>query len=152
MDDDKIQELQKQAREMLDKRNFERFRTRLQVRYRQLGETEVATLLHDGSYAPTSSEKGRSKETKDLFKVITDDVSQGGLRIVSPVPIAIGVVMAVELHLPEIPLPIAALAEVVWISENPGGGHACGLRFTQINKTDLTKLERFLLLQKPASS
>jgi hypothetical protein len=152
MDDDQIEALQRKAREILDKRNYDRFRTQLQVRFRPLGASEAAGLLNNGNFTPTTSEKGRTKETKNLFKVMTEDVSQGGLRISSPQPIAVGVILAVDLQLPQIPLPISALAEVVWTSDKTPEGCACGLRFTQINKSDLSKLERFLLLQRNSGS
>ena len=151
MDDDQIEALQKKAREILEKRNFERFRAKLQVRYRPISGSELAALERESHFSATTSEKGRTRETKELFKVFSEDVSEGGMRINTDIQLDTASRVLVELHLPDLPLPVSAIAEVMWSRPVEGGGFACGLKFDQINKSELSKLERYLLLQRKSA-
>jgi len=55
-----------------------------------------------------------------------------------------------QISLPDVPVPLNAIAEVRWC-EAVGSGWVSGLKFLTISKSDLDKVERYLILQKRAA-
>jgi hypothetical protein len=149
MPDDDLAAMQQQAKDMLDKRRFERMKSGLQIKYRVVGATEEATLMKEGGYGAPEAFKANTPESKDFNKVVTEDVSVGGLRINTPSPLPVGTRLWVQLTLPEVPIPVNAIAEVRW-STRAGSLCNSGLKFESISKTDIEKVERYLFLQKRA--
>ena len=143
-----IDEIQKRAKEFLDKRRFERFKAGLQVRFRVIGAGEKQTLLGSSGYTAPGAFMAKAAELKDLKQVLSEDISLGGLRLATPLALPLGVDLWINLGLPEIPIPMNAIATVMWSRPHPSGGYQNGLQFTAINQADLATVESFVAHQK----
>jgi hypothetical protein len=147
--------LQALAKQTLEQRRYERMRASLTLKYRLLGADEAAALAKQGAYVAPDAFKGNTAETRDFNKLasedsaVSEDISLGGLKLSTPLPLAEGTHLWLELQLPEVPIPVSATAEVRWCRE-ADGQWSSGLKFSGISKTDLDKVERFLVLQKRA--
>lgn len=139
-----------QAKEIMEKRRYERLRAGLQISYRAVGPTEEATLVKTGGYGAPDAFSSRTAEIKDFNKVVSEDVSLGGLRINTPRPLPTGMRLWVQVSLPDVPIPVNAIAAVMW-SRQAGSLCSSGLKFESISKLDLEKVERYLMLQKKAA-
>jgi hypothetical protein len=144
-------EVQKAAREILEKRRFERMRSGLQIKYRPVGPTEEATLVKQGGYAAPEAFKANTVEIHDFNKVVSEDISLGGVRISTPTPLPEGMRLWLQVGIPGVPIPVNAIAEVRW-SRQAGSLCSSGVKFESISKADLDKVERFLALQKRAAA
>jgi hypothetical protein len=147
---DEMEAMQKMAQDALDKRRFERMKAGLQIKYRAVGPSEEATLVKQGGYAAPEAFHSHTSEIKDFNKVVSEDVSLGGLRISTPVPLPEGTRLWLQVSIPEVPIPVNAIARVQW-SRSAGSLCSSGLKFESISKSDLDKVERYLVLQKRAS-
>jgi hypothetical protein len=139
--------LGKIAKDILDKRRYERMRAGLQIRYRTLGATEEVVLKRQGGYVTPDTFKASTLEIRDLNKVTCADTSLGGLKISTQSPLPLGTRLWLQVGMPGVPISINAIGEVCWSSAN-GTNSSCGLRFDCISKTDLDKVESFLMLQR----
>lgn len=148
MEDD-LQKMQDAAKAALEQRRFERLRAGIQVKYRPVVASEEELLVKQGGYAAPESFKPNTTEVRDFNKVVSDDVSLGGLKIAAPTAMPDGTRLWLQLSLPDAPIPINAIAEVRW-SKPEGGQFSHGLKFVSVSKPDLDKVERFLVLQKRA--
>jgi c-di-GMP-binding flagellar brake protein YcgR len=147
--DDELAKMQEAAKAALEQRRFERLRAGLQIKYRPVGTDEEAVLVKQGGYAAPEAFKANTPEIKDFNKVVTEDISLGGLKIGAAAPMPTGTRLWLQISLPDAPIAINAIAEVRW-SKPEGGQHAHGLKFVSVSKPDLDKVERFLVLQKRA--
>lgn len=141
-----IDDIQRRAAEVLNQRVHERFKASLQVRYRSVGQDEKKNLLKNGSYSTPGAFLARAAETQELHYVVSEDLSKGGLRVSTPQPLPARSELWVNLKLPSVPVPVNALAEVVW-TRTAGPSWASGLRFFSINDNDIESVEKFLALQ-----
>ena len=144
-----LDDMHKVAQEALDKRRFERMKAGLQIKFRPVGPSEESTLVKQGGYAAPESFASHTAEIKDFNKVVTEDVSLGGLRITTPNRLPEGTRLWLQLSLPDVPIPVNAIAEVRW-TKPLGSASSSGLKFESISKSDLDKVERYLVLQKRA--
>ena len=94
--------------------------------------------------------KANTPEIHDFNKVVSEDVSLGGLRINTPFPVPEGTRLWLQINIPEVPIAVNAIAEVRW-SRKAGSLCSSGLKFNSISKADLDKVERYLTLQKKAA-
>jgi hypothetical protein len=145
-----IEDVAKAARENLEKRRFERMKAGLQIKWRPVTAGEEATLVKAGGYAAVESFHSHTAEITDFNKVISEDVSLGGLKISTAMSMPIGTRLWVQISLPDVPVPVNAIAEVRWC-ESVASAFLSGLKFLTISKSDLDKVERYLVLQKRAS-
>jgi hypothetical protein len=147
-----MDEIQKRAREFLEKRRYERFKTSLQVRFRVISPEEKASLFKSGGFANPAGFSAEASEIQDLKQVLTEDISLGGLRIATPQAMPQGIDLWINLGFPEAPMPVSALAKVMWSRPAPGGGtYYSGLQFAAINQQDLAKVEGYLRLRNKKS-
>lgn len=79
--------------------------------------------------------QGNIDSDTDALPFMTQDVSAGGMRIVSASPLETGDIGAVELDIPEAGLP-RLIAEVVRSGELEDGRHASSLRFMDMSPDD----------------
>lgn len=147
--DDELAKMQEAAKAALEQRRFERLRSSLQIKYRLVVPEEEKLLVQQGGYAAPEAFKANTPEIKDFNKVVTEDISLGGLKIGAPMAMPNGTRLWLQISLPEAPIPINAIAEVRW-SRPEGGQFAHGLKFVSVSKPDLDKVERYLVLQKRA--
>lgn len=135
----------------IEKREFERIATRIKVSYQIIADSEVERLMVGNSYQDISLGDTRDMKVKDVMTVVTENISVGGLMIVGEQPFKVGTSMNLSLQLPQTPLPLKCLAVVVRGSEAPKGGlYSAGVRFLAINKDDVAKIQRYIVLQKRA--
>lgn len=149
MPEDDLEAMQRAAKEALDKRRFERMKAGLQIKYRAVGPSEEATLVSQGGYGAPEAFKANTPEIKDFNKVVTEDVSAGGMKISTAAPLPVGTRLWLQVSIPEVPIAVNAMAEVRW-STRAGSLCTSGLKFVSISKADLDKVERYLMLQKRA--
>ena len=144
-----LDDMQRRAKEILDQRRFERMKAGLQIKYRAVGASEEATLIKQGGYGAPEAFHANTPEIKDFNKVVTEDLSIGGMKIATPAPLPVGTRLWLQVTLPEVPISVNAMAEVRWTTT---AGSLCtsGVKFESISKADLDKVERFLMLQKRA--
>lgn len=148
MEDD-LQKMQEAAKAALEQRRFERLRSSLQIKYRMVVPEEEKLLVQQGGYAAPEAFKANTPEIKDFNKVVTEDISLGGLKIGAAMAMPNGTRLWLQISLPDAPIAINAIAEVRW-SKPEGGQFAHGLKFVSVSKPDLDKVERYLVLQKRA--
>jgi len=145
----------KLAKQDLEHRRFERMRASLSIKYRLIAAQEEDALTKQGAYVAPKTYKANTAETRDFNKLasednaVSEDISLGGLKITTPVALAEGTRLWVEIGMPDVPIPVSALAEVRWCRPVDGRWNS-GLKFSGISKSDLEKVERFLVLQKRA--
>jgi PilZ domain len=144
-----LDDMQQAAKNALDQRRFERMKAGLQIKYRAVGPSEEATLVKQGGYGLPEAFHANTPEIKDFNKVVTEDLSVGGVKIATAAPLPVGTRLWLQMTVPEVPISINAMAEVRWSTKN---GSLCtsGLKFESISKADLDKVERYLILQKRA--
>lgn len=144
-----LEDMQAQAKAMLEQRRFERMKAGLQIKYRAVGPSEEATLIKQGGYGAPEAFHANTPEIKDFNKVVTEDISVGGMKIATPAPLPEGTKLWLQLTIPEVPISVNAMATVRWTRQ---AGTLCtsGLKFDSISKADLDKVERYLILQKRA--
>jgi c-di-GMP-binding flagellar brake protein YcgR len=138
----------------IEKRQFERIASRIKVTYQVIADAEVDRLVTTKAYQDISlGDAGASKDmkVKDIMTVVTENISMGGMMIVGDQPFKAGTSMNVEMTLPQTPVPLKCLAVVVRGSDAAvGGKYSAGLRFLAINKDDIAKIQRYIILQKRA--
>lgn len=144
-----LDESQAQAKAILEQRRFERMKAGLQIKYRAVGPSEEATLIKQGGYGLPEAFHANTPEIKDFNKVVTEDLSAGGMKISTPAPLPEGTRLWVQVSIPDVPIAVNAMASVRWTRQ---AGSLCtsGLKFESISKADLDKVERYLILQKRA--
>jgi hypothetical protein len=144
-----VSDTERVAKEILEKRRYERIRSGLQIKYRAVGPTEEATLVKQGGYAEPEAFRANTPEISDFNKVVCEDISLGGVRINTSAPLPEGTRLWLQVSVPGVPIPVNAIGEVRW-SRKAGSLCSSGLKFASISKVDLDKVERFLVLQKRA--
>lgn len=135
----------------IEKRQFERVASRIKVSYQVIPDSEVDKLVTTRAYQDISLGDSRDVKVKDVMTVVTENISVGGLMIVGDQPFKAGISMNIELTLPQAPVPLKCLAVVVRGSDAAvNGKYSAGLRFLAINKDDIAKIQRYIVLQKRA--
>jgi hypothetical protein len=138
-----------QAKEILDKRRFERMKAGLQIKYRLVTVGEEAALIKQGGYGAPEAFHANTPEIKDFNKVVTEDISVGGMKLTTPISMPVGTRLWLQLSIPDVPISVNAMAEVRW-TKPQDLLFSSGLKFESISKADLDKVERYLMLQKRA--
>jgi hypothetical protein len=149
-----------QVQAFLEKREAERISARLAIRFSQVDKEEADRILNSGDFSDVFAVSNLKVEedregTKSAF---TENISisglqlTGDLRLVGGQALGAGAYLQVEIQIPGAPMPVRSLATVIWSEpdqENPSAFHA-GLFFVGINKQDVMKVARFLILQRRA--
>lgn len=86
---------------------------------------------------------------RELHVSFADEVSAGGLRVITHEHLEAGTLLVVRLELagPGDPEPLTATARVAW-SRREGGHFACGLELTGLRPEERERLEAFGHAQK----
>lgn len=130
-----------------EKRRYERFRSGLQVKFRGIGQTEKSTLIKQGGYGTPDAFKPQLPELQEFQKVVTEDVSLGGMRVNTSTPLPQGSDLWVQISIPKVPMQVNAIAKVMW-TRRAGSLCSSGLKFEAISQGDLKKVEDFLKTEK----
>jgi Tfp pilus assembly protein PilZ len=74
---------------------------------------------------------------------MTEDISKGGLSIITDKPLAMGQLVIIDLYLPEMPSPVKLLSEVRNIDTHVKGAatYKAGVKILSVSKSDLKKIE-----------
>jgi hypothetical protein len=157
-----LDDLNAQVQAFLEKREAERISARLAIRFTVLDKQEADRILNNGDFSDVFSADNlgveTDKEKEGVKGAFTENISisglqlTGDLRLVGGQSVAPGAYLQVEIQIPDAPMPVRTLATVIWSEgdkENPSTFHA-GLFFVGINKVDVMKVARFLILQRRA--
>ena len=159
-----MDDLNKQIQAFLEKRDAERISARLSIKFTQVDKAEAARILNTGGYSEVFStahlnEAGTGTPAEQAHQdAFTENISisglklTGDLRLVGGKALNEGAYLLVEIQVPDAPMPVHTLATVVWSdadNSDPVVFHA-GLFFVGINKQDVMKVARFLVLQRKA--
>lgn len=145
----------------LERRESERVDCQLGVNWKHLEKAEADELLSSGAFtdvfmltdlqAPTSNAALESKAYTENLS-ISGVKLVGDLRLATGEPLKEGWELLVELEVPGAPIPVRALAVVVWTSPSMAGAAAmsAGLFFKAIHKQDVERVTRYMLMVKRA--
>ena len=78
---------------------------------------------------------------------VSRDLSEGGLRFVTPMPLAAGALIELELVLPFDSLPLCVASAVAWVREQTIRGvprYEVGVRFVEMSASDHSRLHHYL--------
>ncbi|MCX8094321.1 MAG: PilZ domain-containing protein [Candidatus Goldbacteria bacterium] len=127
----------------LYKRQYERVPDVLKVLYYPVKDS-VASVLNSEDYKDTTIEKITQKGgASSLIQAMTEDISKGGLSILTEEPLSVGQHIIIDLFLPKVKNPIKILAEVRNIEKSvkSSSSYKAGLKIISISKSDLKRIE-----------
>lgn len=145
----------------LERRVADRVDCQLGVSWRHLGKPEADQLLSSGAFTDvfmlTDLQEMVSSDTLES-KAYTENLSVSGVKLVGDLRLSTGEPLQeswelmVELEVPGAPIPVRALAVVVWVSPSLDGGKtvAAGLFFKAIHKQDVERVTRYMVMQRRA--
>lgn len=131
-------------------RQFERVQDVLKISYCPIeGTAEQVTATED--YKDTTVEKLTENKSKDsIINAMTDDISKGGMSILTDKPLSLKQLVIIDLFLPKISKPIKLLAEVrnVEASIKGAASHKAGVKILSVSKSDLKRIENHIFSLK----
>ena len=143
----------------LERRVAERVEVKLGVSWKHLSRQESDRLMVGGEYSEVFSihdlHENISSEGLDR-QAYTENLSVSGVKLVGDLrlnggqPMQEGWELLVSLDIPNSPIPVRALAVVVWVAPAGDGQMQSGLFFKGINKDDVQKVTKLLILHKRA--
>lgn len=140
----------------IEQRKFERIVSQLQIKYYVVDNAYAAQLKTEAAYKDTTLEKlAVLQRPTTVLTGVTENISQGGLSLVSEQPLALGTFVVCDITMANLPRPMRALAEVVRSDSNDGRivdrtqtVYKAGLKILAINKDDLTRIENYIIEEK----
>ena len=140
----------------IEQRKFERIVSQLQIKYYVVDAAYADQLATEAAYKDTTLEKlAVMQRPTTVLTGVTENISQGGLSLVSEQPLALGTRVVCDITMPNLPRPLRALAEVVRSDSNDGrvvdrtvSIYKAGLKISAINKDDLTRIENYIIEEK----
>jgi c-di-GMP-binding flagellar brake protein YcgR len=131
-------------------RQFERVQDVLKISYYPIeGTAEQITATED--YKDTTIEKLAAERSKSSYlNAMTDDISKGGMSILTDKPLALKQLVIIDLFLPRMPKPIKLLAEVrnTDAAIKGAASYKAGLRILSVSKNDLKRIENHIISLK----
>lgn len=140
----------------IEKRQYERIVSQLQIKYYIVDHAYAEQLKTEAAYKDTTLAKlAAAPRPTNVLSGMSEDISQGGLSLVSEQPLAIGTHVVCDITVPSLPRPLRALAEVVRSDSNDGrivdrtqSVYKAGLKILAINKDDLVRIENYIIEEK----
>lgn len=132
-----------------DKRLSTRVRVRLRVDCKPLEHAERLSVLEGHGFPELSYRSlALSRPRAGMTPMQARDLSLTGLRLEGPLPLGLGDSAMLDLHLPDEPVAVKALVDVVWSrpAEGPRQLHSCGLRFAALDDEGVRRLKSYLAL------
>jgi len=136
----------------VEKRQHERLVATLKASYKRLTPVRALELQEHPDYLATPGSGFLGDD--GLIAGQTQDVSAGGMALLSQDPFKPGERLLIKLEIPQLPQPLQCLAEVRWIStseEMKRTLYHAGLKFLAIHKDDVARLNGYLK-SRPAHS
>ncbi len=127
----------------LYKRQYERVPDVLKVLYYPVKDS-ASNVLNSEDYKDTTIEKlAEPGKTSSFIQAMTEDISKGGMSIVTEEQLEIGLHIIIDLFLPKFAKPIKILAEVRNLEKSVKGSssYKAGLKIISISKSDLKRIE-----------
>ncbi len=130
----------------LERREFERVKDLLKVAFYTINDEGGKVSLSD-DYKHTTPEKLTASKIGGFIQAMTEDISTGGMSIISDTEIKQGQKLIIDLFLPRFSKPLKLLAEAKHIENNIKGSasYRAGLKIISISKADLAKIENRIL-------
>ncbi len=140
----------------IEQRKFERILATLQIKYYIVDDAYAKALQEDAAYKDTSLEKLKKLDRPNTpLQGVTENISHGGLALVTDQPVAMGTHVVCDITLPSLPRPMRALAEVIRSDSRDGRvidrtvhTYRSGLRILAINNDDLKRIENYIIEEK----
>ena len=128
----------------------------MQIKYYIVEKEYADKLKEEESYKDSSVEKlAKLDRPGSPLSGISDNISSGGLQLISDQPMSLGTHVVCDITLPKLPLPLRALAEVVRTDSREGrvvdrtiSTYRSGLKIISINKDDLKRIENYIIEEK----
>ena len=147
---------QEPARGTIEQRQFERITSTLQIKYYIVEKEYADKLQGDAAYKDTTLEAlAKMDRPNTPLQGVTDNISSGGLALISEQPVAMGTNVVCDITMPNLPRPLRALAEVVRSDSKEGrvidrtiSTYRSGLKIIAINKDDLKRIENYIIEEK----
>jgi|ERR1035437_1485718 c-di-GMP-binding flagellar brake protein YcgR len=131
-------------------RQFERVQDILKISFSPIEGTAEQIMATD-DYKDTTVEKlANTKSGNSYINAMTDDISKGGMSILTNKPLALKQLVVIDLFLPKISKPIKLLAEVRNVDSAIKGAasYKAGVRILSMSKSDLKRIENHILSLK----
>ncbi len=131
----------------LEKREFERVKSVLKVIYYIIDDKNKENIVQSSEYKDTTLNNLKTTSKNPIINALTEDISKGGLAIITEKPLVIGQHIIIDLYLPKLSKPIKLLTEVRNIDSyvKGSGSYKAGLRILSISKSDLQRIENHIL-------
>jgi c-di-GMP-binding flagellar brake protein YcgR len=129
----------------LEKREYERVKDVLKIMYCPV-DSDTAEVSDD--YRDTTVEKIiQDKKTSQYVQAMTEDISKGGLSIVTDENMESGQKIIIDMFLPQMSKPVKILCEVRHVDPTSKGSttHRAGLKIVSMSKTDIKRLETHIM-------
>ena len=147
---------QQPSRGTIEQRQFERITSTLQIKYYIIEKDYADKLQVDAAYKDTTLESlSKMDRPNTPLQGVTDNISAGGLALVTDQPVSLGTFVVCDITMPNLPRPLRALAEVVRSDSKEGkvidrtiSTYRSGLKIIAINKDDLKRIENYIIEEK----
>ena len=144
------------SRGTIEQRKFERITSTLQIKYYIVEKDYAEKLQADAAYKDTTLDAlSKMDRPNTPLQGVTDNISSGGLALVTDTPVAMGTHVVCDITMPNLPRPLRALAEVVRTDSKEGrvvdrtmSTYRSGLKIIAINKDDLKRIENYIIEEK----
>jgi c-di-GMP-binding flagellar brake protein YcgR len=140
----------------IEQRKYERIVALMQIRYYIVDDEYAIKLKTESAYKDTHVDQlVNIPMARTPLTGVTENISAGGLLLVTEQPLAMGTSVVVDLTLPNLPRPLRALAEVVrsdiaegQVVDRTVKSFRSGLKIIAINKDDMKRIENYIVEQK----
>jgi prolyl oligopeptidase PreP (S9A serine peptidase family) len=140
----------------IEQRKHERIVAIMQIRYYIVDAKYAASLKTESAYKDTHVEQLQNiPMARTPLTGVTENISAGGLLLVTEEPLSMGTSVVVDITVPNLPSPLRALAEVVRSDSSEGQvvdrtlkSYRSGLKIIAINKDDMKRIENYIVEQK----
>jgi len=140
----------------IEQRKFERIVSQLHIKYYIIDAAYAEQLRTEAAYKDTTLDKlAASLRPNTGLTGVTENISQGGLSLVSEQPLAMGTMVVCDVTIPKMPRPMRVLAEVAYTDSKDGriidrtlSIYKSGLKIIAVNKDDLTRIENYIINEK----
>jgi c-di-GMP-binding flagellar brake protein YcgR len=140
----------------IEQRKFERIVSQLQIKFYVVDNAYAEQLQTEAAYKDTTLDKlAASSRPTTMLAGVTENISQGGLALVSEQPLALGTMVVCDITMPNLPRPLRVLAQVVRSDSKDGrivdktmSIYKSGLTIIAVNKDDLTRIENYIIEEK----
>jgi hypothetical protein len=148
--------MQDPIRGTIEQRKFDRIVSQLQIKYYVVDAAYAEQLQVEAAYKHTTLDKlMASNRPITAATGVTENISQGGLSLISDQPLAVGTFAVCDITLPALPRPMRALAQVVRSDSTDGriidrtvSTYKAGLKIIAINNDDLKRIENYIIEEK----